>query len=141
MNRADLQQLADDRIRDAKSLLDAERWSGAYYVSGYAVECGLKSCILAYIEKSGAGVIFTERNFQASCWSHELEKLLKQASLETELQTAIRDNAVLQGFWGLVTRWKENSRYEQRSRADAKSLYEAIADTNNGVLQWLRKHW
>jgi HEPN domain-containing protein len=40
-----LQQLADDRVLDAEALLNAGRWSGAYYVSGYAVECALKACI------------------------------------------------------------------------------------------------
>jgi hypothetical protein len=31
MNRADLQQLAEDRLLDAQALLGAQRWSGAYY--------------------------------------------------------------------------------------------------------------
>ena len=45
MNKTDLQQLADDRVLDAEALLTAGRWSGAYYLSGYAVECALKACI------------------------------------------------------------------------------------------------
>ena len=36
-----MQQLAEDRILDAASLLAVGRWSGAYYLAGYAVECGL----------------------------------------------------------------------------------------------------
>ncbi len=31
-------------MRDAEVLLDAGQWSGAYYLAGYAVECGLKAC-------------------------------------------------------------------------------------------------
>jgi len=45
MNRLDLQQLAWERSGDAQELLAAGRWSGAYYLCGYAVECGLKACI------------------------------------------------------------------------------------------------
>ncbi len=43
MNRAELQRLAKDRLLDAKALFAARRWSGAYYLAGYAVECALKA--------------------------------------------------------------------------------------------------
>lgn len=45
MTRSDLQKLAAERIADAKALLAMKRWSAAYYLAGYAVECGLKACI------------------------------------------------------------------------------------------------
>jgi HEPN domain-containing protein len=45
VNRTQLQQLAEERVRDAKALPNAGQWSGAYYLAGYAVECGLKACI------------------------------------------------------------------------------------------------
>jgi hypothetical protein len=44
MNRTDLQVLAEMRVVEAQALLDADCWAGAYYVIGYAVECGLKAC-------------------------------------------------------------------------------------------------
>ena len=47
MNQAELRQMALMRLRDAKVLLNGGRWEFAYYVSGYAVECALKSCLLA----------------------------------------------------------------------------------------------
>jgi len=49
VNRPQLRQLAEDRILDAACLLACGRPAGAYYLAGYAVECGLKACILAYI--------------------------------------------------------------------------------------------
>jgi len=39
--------MAEERLRDAKALLDGQRWEFAYYSAGYAVECALKSCVLA----------------------------------------------------------------------------------------------
>jgi HEPN domain-containing protein len=45
MNRTEFQSLAEVRIREAKALLDAGLWDGAYYLAGYAVECALKACI------------------------------------------------------------------------------------------------
>jgi len=32
--RAEFQQLAEERLADAKSLLDLRRWDGAYYMVG-----------------------------------------------------------------------------------------------------------
>ena len=45
MTRQDLQELAEVRLKDARVLSDAGRFSGAYYIAGYAVECALKACI------------------------------------------------------------------------------------------------
>ena len=42
MNRADFQKLAALRLNEAKALLDNKCYEGAYYLIGYAVECGLK---------------------------------------------------------------------------------------------------
>ena len=38
----DLQNLCLDRLEDAKILYDAGRYDGAFYMSGYVVEMGLK---------------------------------------------------------------------------------------------------
>jgi HEPN domain-containing protein len=40
--KAKWQRLAEERARDAEALLGTKRWSAAYYLSGYAVEYGLK---------------------------------------------------------------------------------------------------
>jgi hypothetical protein len=64
MNRIDLQNLANERIAEAKILLDAGKWSGAYYLAGYAVECGLKACI--------ANLLKTE-NFPEKEFSHKTQ--------------------------------------------------------------------
>ena len=64
--RAEWQQLAEDRILDAQALLApaVARWSAAYYLIGYAVECGLKSCVLARVA-ARPEVIYEERNFSS----------------------------------------------------------------------------
>lgn len=45
MNRKDFQVLSKVRLREAKVLLGVGLYDGAYYLAGYAVECGLKACI------------------------------------------------------------------------------------------------
>ncbi len=45
MNRSEFQQLSELHLQHAKALLDAQFYSGAYYMCGYVVECALKACI------------------------------------------------------------------------------------------------
>ena len=45
VNRWEFRELATLRLAEAKALLDAGLPDGAYYLAGYAVECGLKACI------------------------------------------------------------------------------------------------
>jgi HEPN domain-containing protein len=45
VDRKDLQALSNVRLKEAKALLGAGLWDGAYYLAGYAVECALKACI------------------------------------------------------------------------------------------------
>lgn len=45
MNRAEFQQLSRLRLREARALMSGGHYQGAYYLSGYAVECALKACI------------------------------------------------------------------------------------------------
>ena len=77
MNRQELKRLADDRALDAEALIAAGRWSAAYYLAGYSVECALKSCVLTYIDNSG--VIFLDKKFAEKCWTHDVEVLLAAA--------------------------------------------------------------
>jgi hypothetical protein len=44
MDLSDLKMLAETRVADAEALLQAGRWAAAYYLLGYAIECGLKAC-------------------------------------------------------------------------------------------------
>ncbi len=85
--RAEWQQLAQDRILDAQALLNPAiaRWSAAYYLVGYAVECGLKSCVLVRVA-AHPEVIYEDRDFSKAAWTHDFERLLVLADLK-----AVRD--------------------------------------------------
>lgn len=139
MNRAQLRQLSEDRILDAKLLLDGSRWSGAYYLAGYAVECGLKACIMVHVEAIGA--IFQDRKYSEKCWTHDLEDLLALANLKPNLDADAAANAALFANWGVAKDWKETSRYEQKTQPEAQAMYNAVADDPDGVLAWIRIRW
>ena len=139
MNRAELQQLAEDRNLDAQALLAANRWSAAYYLAGYAVECAIKSCILVRVDKSG--VIFQEKKFSEQCWTHDVEKLVELAGLKTARDTDTAANPTLAKNWQTVKDWDEHSRYQQMTQSMARELFDAVNDNTNGVLQWIRNYW
>ncbi len=140
MHRALWQQLAEERVLDAKALLDAGRWSGAYHMTGYAAECGLKACILAYVEKN-PDIIFRDKNYLAKCWVHDLHVLVTSADLDSILQARIAAQPAFGGFWGIAKDWKEISRYEAKTQPAAEQLYEAITHEPDGVLTWIRTVW
>jgi HEPN domain-containing protein len=52
MTRRDLQNISRLRIQEAKLLLINSSYSGAYYLAGYSVECGLKACIERQMRQS-----------------------------------------------------------------------------------------
>jgi hypothetical protein len=131
--------LAEDRLLDAKALLDASRWSGAYYLAGYATECALKSCVLAMVERTG--IIFQDRKFSEKCFSHDFEALLTLAGLDAVLNGDCQQDHALGQNRLIVKDWKETSRYDQWTQIQAARLYNAVADNQNGVLQWIKNHW
>lgn len=139
MNRTELQQLAHDRIEDARILLDNDRWTAAFYLVGYAVETALKACILKFVEDTG--IIFTDKRFAEKCWTHRLEDLVTQADLQPKLGQDMGANTTLRGFWGVVKDWTEVSRYEQKTEAEARELYEAVTNDPDGVFRWIQRHW
>jgi hypothetical protein len=61
MTRRDFQRLAEERLADAVALLEKERFAAAFYIGGYAVECGLK--------RPSAGDWLSKKRFQRGVWS------------------------------------------------------------------------
>ncbi len=99
MNRAELQWLAEERLREARALLRVRCWSGAYYLAGYAVECGLKSCIIKCLMATDQ---FPERKFSEQCWTHDLERLVDLASLKAKLDSEAATDPNLDDNWKTV---------------------------------------
>ena len=143
VDRKKLQKVAKARLKDAKALLGRKRWAGAYYMSGYAIECGLKACLLKYLGESGA--VFGDEKYLKKlleCWTHGLVKLVNLAGLDEEFGLARQANPALEAFWGAAKDWKESSRYEdERPEADARAMYEAVSHNPDGVFRWIQSRW
>ncbi len=136
MNRQDFQHLALIRLEEVRVLLNNKQFSGAYYLSGYVVECALKACIA----KNTREFDFPDKETVIDSYTHNLVKLVRVAKLDEEIQSRIT-NLNFSSQWLVIKKWSEISRYKIYSKQEADDIYLAISDPNNGVLQWLQQHW
>jgi hypothetical protein len=151
VNQEELRRMAEERILDAIALLDAGRWEFGYYVAGYAVECGLKSCLLARMVHTAW--VFREKWEAKVCLTHDFAALVKLAGLNDELNNKLGASAAAAAAeggppggafaanWGSVLQWKPESRYTPKTETQARELYGAITHDPDGVLQWIRNYW
>jgi len=136
LNRRDLKNLALTRLKEVEVLLKNRQYSGAYYLSGYVIECALKACIAKQTKKFE----FPDKKTVMDSYTHDLEKLVKVAKLEKQLKSLLNDPD-FSLRWSMVKDWSEESRYQTHNRQEALDIYSAITDPNHGVLQWLQQHW
>lgn len=137
MNRIDLQSIAEERAKDAEALLNASQWSGAYYLAGYAVECGLKACIARQIAQHE----FPDKELALRCFTHKIEKLVEVANLQAVRGNDVAANSARGTSWLVVKDWDETARYRLWSESAAVDLVNAVVNPLNGVLPWIRGHW
>jgi HEPN domain-containing protein len=139
VNRSDFQELAEVHLQHAKALLDAQLYSGAYYMCGYVVECALKACIC---KKTSEFDFYPSPEESRAAWSHDFKKLLKAAGLESELSAARVVDPDLNVNWeSVANNWSPDSRYEPHGQREAQLLFDAIADPDHGVLSCLKQLW
>ncbi|MCT7984221.1 HEPN domain-containing protein [Laspinema sp. A4] len=124
------------RLKEVEVLINNRQYSGAYYLSGYVIECALKACIARKTQKFD----FPDKKTVLDSYTHDLEKLVKVAQLENELKFHLK-NPDFNSRWLSVIQWNEESRYQKHSKQKTIDIYQSIKDPTHGVLQWLQQHW
>lgn len=144
VTHAEWRDLAEERLVDADALLGAERWAALYYVVGYALECGLKACLIKFVERN-PHIVFRDNQFSKDCWTHDLNVLLKSCELDSVRLADTYDSqgteTALGTNWQIAGQWNEHSRYRKMSKANALKLYKAITHPSEGVMTWIKKYW
>jgi HEPN domain len=136
VDRARFKKLAHTRLKDAEALLKLRRYSGAYYLAGYAVECALKACI----SKQTKLYSFPPKQDQVSkIYTHKLEPLAELARFPVERESKTDPKFAL--YWAVVKDWNEQTRYEVQRRVKAENLCTAVSDPRHGVLQCIARYW
>ncbi|MGE3267766.1 MAG: HEPN domain-containing protein [Chloroflexota bacterium] len=137
MNRRDFRRLAEMRLADAQVLLANRRYAAAYYLAGYAVECGLKACIARQYGRYE----FPPKNVPGTLYIHDLGKLATNEKLAGALDTQKRSVPRFASNWVIVTTWNEDSRYRNWTKEEAHELIDARTEVPDGVMEWIRQLW
>ncbi len=137
MNKFDLENLADIRIKEAGILLREASYPGAYYLAGYAVECILKACIAKDVRQFD----FPNKKRVLDSHTHDFSKLIDVATLRKELNDKESRDPQFKLNWAVVSNWNEQNRYDPNiEEQEANDIYNAIIDRNSGVLVWLKSY-
>lgn len=139
-NRNELKALSRTRLKEVKILYDNRLYDGASYLSGYVIELALKAriCKILDLDYPDRGDI--SRSFK----THKLDNLIKLGGLYNKFDTELNTNNDFKINWSLIKTWSEEFRYQPKgsnSKNDVKDLIEAIEDTNNGILTWIKRRW
>jgi len=115
--RVNLWETARARLQDAEMLLRSERYDGAVYVCGYAVEIALKERICRTLD--WPEFPSTKREFEGlqSFKTHDLDVLLHLSGVEQKIKTERWVE------WSNVAAWNPEARYNPIGSATA-----AVAD-------------
>jgi len=130
VNRKDFQSLARTRLAEAKTLLAADRFDGAYYLAGYAIECALKACIARRTQRHD----FPDKKSVDASHTHNLRDLVKVANLELVRLEEVKRDPAFGDNWDLVQEWSEQSRYRRVGAGMSQALVNAIGDRKHGVM-------
>ena len=137
VNRDNLKDIARVRLQEARTLLRAQHYDGAYYLCGYVLECAFKACIARRTQRYD----FPDKKTVNLSYTHNLDALVRVARLNQDLGRETAADPVFEVNWTVAKDWSEDSRYARLTRRQARDLYSAISDRQHGVLRWLRRHW
>ena len=138
MNRTDFQTLTKLRVREAKVLLRAKYYDGAYYLLGYSVECALKACVAKQMRRFD----IPDKKLINDIYTHDLGKLLSISGLEPEYRKESLRNPAFELNWTVVKDWSEKARYATGlTKSEVEDFFSAVLSQKNGVLPWLKKSW
>ncbi len=137
MNRKDLQNLTDIRLKDAQALFLAKQFSGAYYLAGYALECAFKACIAKQYKRYE----FPDRKIVNDSWTHDLRKLASIAKLDEIRDERAKQDDIFRKNWDVSILWSEESRYRTADRSSCKTLIDAIMEEHHGLIPWIKALW
>jgi hypothetical protein len=108
-----LKRIAYARLRDAQVLARANRYEGAVYLCGYAVELGLKARICKTLKWQGWPSGGKGFDGYQSFKTHDLDVLLHLSGCEERIKTKQFKE------WSAVAAWDPQSRYNPIGTASA----------------------
>ena len=138
MNKSDFESLVDVRVKEAKLLLENNRYEGAYYLLGYALECAIKACIAKNVKKHD----FPDKDLVNKSYTHKLKDLLGVAGLKQKLEEKAKKDEEFSLNWAVAQGWSESARYWHTiEEKTVKDFFSATMHEESGILKWLKSWW
>jgi HEPN domain-containing protein len=145
-NRADFKLLADRRLNEAKTLSHNKHYEAAFYLAGYAVECGLKAAVCKTLN---IDIFNMSSELNRGFKTHRIDHLIVLAGLSKQLAVDASSNtllAIAQNTFvnppSATDKWQS---WSEEVRYNVEKCDSAICDdfVNNveQFLTWLRLHW
>ena len=114
------------------------QWTGAYYLTGLAVECALKACLARAVREHD----YPDRKFVNGMYQHNLQNLIGlDAALLDDLKINMTLDPNLEANWKTVRDWDDEKRYDIVEEQEANALFKATVDPASGVMTWIRGKW
>ncbi|MEN6576527.1 MAG: HEPN domain-containing protein [Phycisphaerales bacterium] len=120
----DVRKIAEARLEDANVLLASQRYDGAIYLCGYAVELALKAKICQTLNWAGYPSTSAEFRDYRSFQTHDLDVLLHLTGREEYIKKS------LLAEWSAVAQWDPDTRYQPigtTTKADVRLMMVAAA--------------
>ena len=122
---AELETIAQARLLDAEALIIAERYDGAAYICGYAIELSLKARICKTLKWSGFPSSNSEFQNYQSFKVHNLDVLLHLSGFEEEIKQEQMSD------WSNVKNWNPENRYKTISlvsKEEAEMMLSSVKE-------------
>lgn len=141
MNRRQLQEISETRLREARSLYNKRLYDGCVYLCGYAVEAALKARICRHLQLKE---YLDTGDMKGVFLSHDFDRLLLLSGLKNRINLANTRGTALFTNWSLLTNWTPDMRYASVGTYDrqyAAALLLALEDSTDGFMVWIRRLW
>jgi len=120
---SDLETLSLERLLDAKALIKEQRYDGAMYIAGYAIELALKARICKTLNWTEFPDTRKEFEKYQSFKTHNLDVLLYLSGIKDEIDSNYGAE------WSWASQWNPENRYKTTtpvSKQDAELTLESI---------------
>jgi HEPN domain len=116
-----MRRIAQARLHDARALRDRQRYDGAVYLCGYAIEVALKARICQTLRWTGFPATNREFEGKQSLRTHDLSLLLELSGVEALIRTRYLPH------WSAVATWTPDLRYHVVGSATRNRAEQMIA--------------
>jgi len=130
---SELNRLYKKHLRDAEILFENERWDGAYYLCGYALEIKLKARICQSLNWDNFPQTRSEFEKYKTFKTHELDVLLHLSGSENEIRSSHLAD------WSIASEWNPTVRYEPDKIKTKANASDMIKSTKQLITE-LNKH-